>query len=55
MAQLHQLSSSKLLVTISSLGADLHSLRTPDGREFLCQGDPSVWAARAPNLFPHRR
>lgn len=52
MAQLHQLSSSRLLVTISTLGAELQSLRAPDGREFLSQGDPSVWAERAPNLFP---
>jgi galactose mutarotase-like enzyme len=41
-----------LLVTIASLGAALQSLRIAGGREQLWQGDPAVWARRAPCLFP---
>ena len=41
-----------LSAEISTLGAELMSLRDVDGREFLWQGDPASWARRAPVLFP---
>lgn len=41
-----------LTVEIDSLGAQLASIRTPDGTEYLWQGDPEIWARRAPILFP---
>ena len=44
--------SDKLIVDIDTLGAQLSSIRTPDGTEYLWQGDPSIWARRAPILFP---
>ena len=47
----YELSSDKLSVTLSSLGAELRSARI-GGCEYLWQGDPAFWAGRAPNLFP---
>lgn len=44
--------SDLLTVDIDSLGAQLASIRTRDGEEYLWQGDPDIWARRAPILFP---
>lgn len=44
--------SQTLTVDIDSLGAQLASIRTKDGEEYLWQGDPDIWARRAPILFP---
>jgi galactose mutarotase-like enzyme len=41
-----------LSATISSLGAELQTLRDNEGRDLLWHGDPAVWAGRAPILFP---
>lgn len=41
-----------LTVTVSSLGAELQSIRDQNGVERLWQGDPKYWAGRAPILFP---
>ena len=41
-----------LTVQVEDLGAQLASIRTPDGEEYLWQGDPDIWARRAPILFP---
>ena len=41
-----------LTVDIDTLGAQLSSIRTPDGEEYLWQGDPEIWSRRAPILFP---
>ena len=30
------------------LGAQLSSIQAPDGTEYLWQGDPDIWARRAP-------
>lgn len=47
------LENDKLRVKISSLGAELQSIRRiEDGTEYLWQGDPTYWARRASNLFP---
>ena len=46
------ISSSALTVKIEDLGAQLASVRSPDGTEYLWQGDPNIWARRAPILFP---
>lgn len=37
---------------IDPQGAQLWSLRRPDGRDMLWDGDPSFWSGRAPILFP---
>lgn len=44
--------SDALTVDIDSLGAQLASIRTKDGEEYLWQGNPDIWARRAPILFP---
>lgn len=44
--------NSELTVEIDPLGAQLASICTPDGEEYLWQGDPDIWARRAPLLFP---
>ena len=46
------LKNEKLSLTVSSLGAEMRSLQTADGTEYLWQGDPKYWGDRAPNLFP---
>ena len=47
------LENDKLRVKISSMGAELQSIRRmEDDTEYLWQGDPTYWARRASNLFP---
>lgn len=46
------LKNEKLSLTVSSLGAEMRSLQTADGTEYLWQGNPKYWGDRAPNLFP---
>lgn len=49
---IYTLQSEILTVEIEDLGAQLASIRTKDGTEYLYQGNPEVWARRAPILFP---
>ena len=45
--------NDRLRVKISSLGAELQSIRgMEDGIEYLWQGDANYWTRRASNLFP---
>ena len=46
------LHNEQLTVTISSLGAELQSIKDSNGVERLWQGDPNFWKGRAPILFP---
>jgi len=46
------LSSGDLAATINPLGAQLSTLRDRTGLDLLWDGDPAVWAGRAPLLFP---
>src|ERR1700712_2863869 len=46
------LQSAGLTAQIDPLGAQLSVLRDVTGRELLWQGDPAIWAGRAPLLFP---
>jgi galactose mutarotase-like enzyme len=46
------LSSADLSAEVNPLGAQLSVLRDAGGRELLWNGDPAVWAGRAPLLFP---
>ena len=50
--QLVTISNPSLTVTISSMGAELQSVREADGTERLWQGDPAFWSSRAPIMFP---
>jgi galactose mutarotase-like enzyme len=46
------ISSGKLTAEMDPRGAQLSALRVPDGGDLLWNGDPNVWAGRAPLLFP---
>lgn len=46
------ITSGSLTAQIDPRGAQLSSLRTQDSSEMLWNGDPAVWAGRAPLLFP---
>lgn len=46
------LSSPQLLAQVDPLGAQLSTLRDREGRDLLWDGNPAVWAGRAPLLFP---
>lgn len=46
------LKNQKLTVIVDSLGAELQSIKTADGTEYLWQGDKEFWSRRAPILFP---
>lgn len=46
------LQSPKLSAAINPTGAQLSILRDSSGRDLLWNGDPAVWAGRAPILFP---
>ncbi len=46
------LRNGKLTLTISSLGAEMQSIKDENGIERLWQGDPKFWKGRAPILFP---
>jgi galactose mutarotase-like enzyme len=46
------LSSAELTAEINPLGAQLSVLRDSAGRDLLWDGNPAVWAGRAPVLFP---
>ncbi len=50
-ARLITLKNEVLTVTISSLGAELQSIKKGE-EEFLWNGDPAVWSGRAPMMFP---
>ena len=46
------LKNKELTVEISTLGAELRSVRDARGCEYIWEGDPNVWAGRAPLVFP---
>ncbi|MFL6604878.1 MAG: aldose 1-epimerase family protein [Steroidobacteraceae bacterium] len=46
------LKSAELSAEVDPLGAQLSVLRDADGHELLWNGDPAIWAGRAPLLFP---
>ena len=49
---IYTIQNDQLTVQVEDLGAQLASVRTPDGTEYLWQGNPDIWARRAPILFP---
>ena len=48
----YEIAGGGLEARVSSLGAELVSLRDQAGREYLWQGDPAFWTGHAPHLFP---
>jgi len=49
---IYNLTNEFITIAIDSVGAELYSVKTSYGREYLWQGDPAVWGRRAPVLFP---
>ena len=52
MPHLTRIANACLNVEVSSLGAELRTLTTADGRSWLWNGDAAWWSGRAPILFP---
>lgn len=52
MSQLITIQNDRLTVAISTVGAEIQSVRSKTGTEFIWEGDPAVWAGRAPIMFP---
>lgn len=50
---IYTIQNGHLKVEVSSRGAELQSIQTLDGCEYLWQGDPAYWQDRALNLFPY--
>lgn len=50
---IYTIENEKLKVQISDRGAELWSIQTKDGTEYLWQGDEKYWPDRALNLFPY--
>lgn len=48
----YTLSNDLLTVSIQDAGAQLCSVRSAGGTEYLWQADPAVWGRHAPLLFP---
>lgn len=46
------LTGSGLAAEISEIGAEMIRLQDEEGRDLLWSGDPTIWAGRAPLLFP---
>lgn len=42
-----------LQVSISTRGAEMQSIKSNDGTEYLWQGNPEFWRNRATNIFPY--
>lgn len=49
----YTITNEQLTVQISDFGAELQSIKSADGTEYLWQGDPAFWHDRAPNIFPY--
>ena len=49
---IYTIKNEQLTVEVSSLGAELQSVKTNDGCEYLYQGNPEFWSGRAPIMFP---
>lgn len=52
MPDLVRIESDQLAVEVSSLGAEMQSFTTRDGRSWGWNGDPAFWTGRSPILFP---
>lgn len=52
MPSLTRIENHALAIEVSSLGAELQSVTSRDGRSWLWNGDAVFWAGRSPILFP---
>jgi galactose mutarotase-like enzyme len=46
------LGNGLVAVEVAALGAEMQSIRSADGANWLWHGDPAFWSGRAPLLFP---
>ncbi len=44
--------NEQLQLTVDTRGAEMRSIQSADGTEYLWQGDPAYWSDRSPVLFP---
>ncbi len=49
---MNTITSSKLTVSVNTRGAELCSIKSAAGTEYLWQADPAFWKGQAPILFP---
>ena len=53
MSKIHEVENSQFRISVKQTGAELCSIQSLGScREYIWGGDPDVWAAHAPNLFP---
>ncbi len=45
--------NENISLTVSTLGAEMQSVRDREGTEFLWNGNSTYWTGRVPNLFPY--
>ncbi|MBQ9080492.1 MAG: aldose 1-epimerase family protein [Clostridia bacterium] len=48
----HTIHNDKLTITVNERGAELFSVKSTDGTEYLWQGTAPYWNSRASNIFP---
>ena len=48
----YQLENDGYTATVTDTGAELISLKAPDGEQYMWSGDAAYWTGRAPILFP---
>lgn len=49
----YMIKNEYLQVEIGDRGAELKSIKSADGTEYLWQPDPAFWTGQAPNIFPY--
>jgi galactose mutarotase-like enzyme len=52
MPSLTRIANEHLAIEVSSLGSEMQSITTPDGKNWLWNGDATFWTGRSPVLFP---
>jgi galactose mutarotase-like enzyme len=52
MPTMTRIANPHLAVDVSSLGAEMRSIETPDGKSWLWNGNAAYWTGRSPVLFP---
>ena len=52
---MEQIKNDQLTVEISSLGAELQSIKDANGNEYLWDGDPEYWGRHTKLIFKNLR
>jgi hypothetical protein len=48
----YQLKYGKATATVNSVGGELASYVAANGKNYIWEGDPAIWASHSPVLFP---